>query len=318
MFKNNTSHFISGDGLSDEYFGFYSKWSSERYYDAKLRVFGKAKKSWGTYLEMTHDGANATIRTDVGDIKIAPAGNIDAGGKRITNVGSPVNGSDVVTKEYLENFLAQLKIPSIVVKDIDGNTYGAVKIGNQIWMAEDLKVTHYPNGDSIPYVKTDDWASLGYDEDGYNYFYDYEPNPFGSGIMYNWAAATGDLWQKDNKDGQGICPDGWHLPTEQDWTFLINYVGGNSYKLMKSGWALRADNSTGFSATPGCCIDNNGEYIRLNLTVECSEYAMYWTASPFDNISAVSVLITVWGFLAPELEHHDKKYGMIVRCIKDE
>jgi len=119
MFKNNTSHFISGDGLSDEYFGFYSKWSSERYYDAKLRVFGKAKKSWGTYLEMTHDGTNATIRTDVGDIKIAPAGNIDAGGKRITNVGSPVNGSDVVTKEYLENFLAQLKIPSIVVKDID-------------------------------------------------------------------------------------------------------------------------------------------------------------------------------------------------------
>lgn len=80
MFKNNNSHFISGDGLSDEMFGFYSVWSSTRTYDAKLKVFGKAGSSWGTYIELTHNGTDGMIRTDVGDINIAPAGSVTVNG----------------------------------------------------------------------------------------------------------------------------------------------------------------------------------------------------------------------------------------------
>jgi hypothetical protein len=73
-FINNTSHYISGDDKSNETFGFYSTWSSNRNYNAKLRVYGKARGSWGKYIEFTHDGTDATINTDAGNLTIAPAG----------------------------------------------------------------------------------------------------------------------------------------------------------------------------------------------------------------------------------------------------
>jgi hypothetical protein len=74
QFINNTSHYISGDDKSNETFGFYSTWSSNRNYNAKLRVYGKARGSWGKYIEFTHDGTDATINTDAGNLTIAPAG----------------------------------------------------------------------------------------------------------------------------------------------------------------------------------------------------------------------------------------------------
>ena len=74
QFINNTSHYISGDDKSNETFGFYSTWSSNRNYNAKLRVYGKARGSWGKYIEFTHDGTDATIKTDAGNLTIAPAG----------------------------------------------------------------------------------------------------------------------------------------------------------------------------------------------------------------------------------------------------
>ncbi|MBT6005105.1 MAG: tail fiber domain-containing protein, partial [Prolixibacteraceae bacterium] len=73
QFKRNNSHFFSGDDVSDEAFGFYSIWASIRNYDAKLRVHGNASGSWGTYLELTHNGTDGIIKTDVGDVYISPA-----------------------------------------------------------------------------------------------------------------------------------------------------------------------------------------------------------------------------------------------------
>ncbi len=90
QFKNNTSQFISGDDASNELFGFYSKWSNTRTYDAKLRVFGKATNSWGKYIEFTHDGTNATISTDAGNISLEPhGGEVQVTGK----VTAPVSGN---------------------------------------------------------------------------------------------------------------------------------------------------------------------------------------------------------------------------------
>ena len=74
QFANNTSQYISGDDASDEIFGFYSQWSNTRTYDAKLRVYGKTTGSWGKYVEITHDGTDGTIKTDAGNLTIAPAG----------------------------------------------------------------------------------------------------------------------------------------------------------------------------------------------------------------------------------------------------
>ncbi len=97
QFKNNSSQFISGDDDSNEIFGFYSKWGSIRSYDAKLRVYGKASGSWGKYVEITHDGKNAHITTDEGDIEIAPAGET-----KIKNLIDPVEDKDAATKKYVD------------------------------------------------------------------------------------------------------------------------------------------------------------------------------------------------------------------------
>lgn len=75
QFKNNNSQFISGDDASNEIFGFYSQWASTRTYDARLRIYGKATSSWGKYLELTHNGTDATISTDVGNLSIMPEKN---------------------------------------------------------------------------------------------------------------------------------------------------------------------------------------------------------------------------------------------------
>ena len=89
-FTNNSSQFISGDDGSDEIFGFYSTWANARTHDAKLRVYGKASSSWGKYVEITHDGTDGTIRSDAGDIKLAPAGNVVVD-KKIVATGSGNN-----------------------------------------------------------------------------------------------------------------------------------------------------------------------------------------------------------------------------------
>ena len=79
QFTNNSIHFIGGDDLSDEYFGFYSLYNSSRSYDAHLRVHGKAASDWGSYIDLTHDGTDAVISTDAGDIVLSPAVNVGIG-----------------------------------------------------------------------------------------------------------------------------------------------------------------------------------------------------------------------------------------------
>ena len=123
------------------------------------------------------------------------------------------------------------------VTDIDGNIYQTIKIGDQCWMAEDLKVSHYPNGDAIPYIDLDaTWGALADDNtsDAYTVYADNNndgtvdiANP-DYGYLYSYAAAIGDNWVRDNDasttDGQGVCPDGWHLPTDTEWLTLENEV----------------------------------------------------------------------------------------------
>jgi len=147
------------------------------------------------------------------------------------------------------------------VTDIDGNVYRTVKIGNQIWMAENLKVTHYRNGDLIPYVASNsEWTNLTtgarciYANDEYNVgTYSY---------LYNWYAVV---------DSRNIAPEGWHVPTDEEWKELEMYLGmsepdandtgdrgtDEGGKLKEAGtthWEspnTGATNESGFSALPG-------------------------------------------------------------------
>lgn len=147
---------------------------------------------------------------------------------------------------------------STTVTDIDGNEYDTVQIGTQVWMAENLRTTKYANGDPIPNV-TDDtqWTNL---TTGawchYNNDSQYE-NPYGK--LYNWYAVD---------DSRNVCPTGWHVPTDEEWTTLIDYLDPNAQgggitpntaggKMKSTGteyWLspnVDATNESGFSGLPG-------------------------------------------------------------------
>jgi uncharacterized protein (TIGR02145 family) len=148
-----------------------------------------------------------------------------------------------------------LNLISQTATDIDGNAYNTIIIGDQIWMKEDLKVSHYNNGDTIPNImEQGEWDTLTTGALS-NYFND-EGNVGTYGRMYNWYAVN---------DSRSIAPTGWHIPSESEWLTLFNYLGGvneASHKLRETGenhwngycggaYNNFATNESGFTALPG-------------------------------------------------------------------
>jgi len=137
---------------------------------------------------------------------------------------------------------------ALTVTDIDGNVYPTVTIGDQVWMAENLKTTHYNDGTPIPNVTDpDEWKNL---ITGAYCLYDNDTTKKEIyGALYNWYAV------ETNK----LCPTGWHVPTRDEWLVLIDYLGGSGIaggKLKSTGtlWVEPnncATNEVGFNALPG-------------------------------------------------------------------
>jgi uncharacterized protein (TIGR02145 family) len=150
-------------------------------------------------------------------------------------------------KNQIEQLSSYTSLLASGLVDIDGNNYPVVKIGNQIWMKENLRVSRYRNGDIIPVTEnygTRTGARRWYDNDSVSY-----EIPFGN--LYNWYAVY---------DNRGLCPFGWHIPSDADWTTLEIYLGGSSIAggKMKSvgttNWNspnTGATNESGFSALSG-------------------------------------------------------------------
>ena len=136
------------------------------------------------------------------------------------------------------------------VVDIDGNIYNTVTIGNQVWMAENLKVTHYTNGDPIPYVADSlEWINLK--TGAYCDYQNLKENGEIYGHLYNSFAID---------DERGLCPEGWHVPIKEEFDILREYLGGAKIagaKLKETKYEhwlipnIGATNSSGFSALPG-------------------------------------------------------------------
>jgi uncharacterized protein (TIGR02145 family) len=212
------------------------------------------------------------------------------------------------------------------VMDYDGNVYNTVQIDAQLWMAEDLRVTHYPNGDAIPHITNDDtWLNLENNNTDDAYCFYNNDNTTDYGALYSYAAAIGDNWARDNcsingDGGQGICPNGWHIPTDAEWTTLINYLGGVNVaggKMKEVGTAhwespnAAADNSSGLTLLPG----GNRRY-DFGGFVELMEYGDWWSATPDNNSKAYKRGADTYG---PEAYRNSiyMSYGISVRCIKD-
>ena len=162
------------------------------------------------------------------------------------------------------------------VTDFDGNTYSTVQIGNQCWMAENLRSKHYSNGDMIPVGDIDKKNDNPRNPSPYRYCPNNDEEEVPKyGYLYNWPAAMHGSLANDKipSEVQGVCPDGWHVPSCTEWTQLTDYVcrqtencDGRNARIAKffcatSGWndCLDRDtpghnphlnNATGFSALP--------------------------------------------------------------------
>jgi len=220
--------------------------------------------------------------------------------------------------KHLQIFLIECLILSLLtiscerkyITDIDGNKYRIVKIGDQLWMAENLRVAHYNNGDPIPEIKeNEEWSNIKIgaccnynNNDSLRKIY---------GKLYNWYAII---------DSRGIAPKGWRIPTTEDLMKLINYLGGDSVaggKLKEKGlihWLypnIGATNESGFNALPGGYrLNYGGTFHALGAN------GYFWTTTEsFELYSWSQQIFYAFADKSPEMEFAN--YGFSVRCVKD-
>lgn len=204
-------------------------------------------------------------------------------------------------------------IQAQTVNDIDGNMYKTVTIGNQIWMAENLKTTKYNDGMAIPLV-TDNAAwtnrdSIALTTPAY-YWYDNDSTTKKTyGALYNgYAVKTGKL-----------CPNGWHVPDDAEWSELTTYLGGEDVaggKLKETGtdhWQSPnkgATNESGFTALPGGYRTMNGNFYYIN------GGSGWWSSTKYNSTYSWS------RGMHSDTEHvsrgaNELPNSLYVRCLKD-
>lgn len=223
----------------------------------------------------------------------------------------------------------------------DNREYKTVKIGNQIWMAENLAYLpsvspHSEESYTEPYYYVYGYEGTSVSEakatDNYNTY----------GVLYNWPAAmNGATSSNTNPSGvQGICPTGWHLPSDAEWTELSNYLINNGYnydgtttgnKIAKAlaattnwvassylgtatfgmpGYDLLSNNSSGFSGLPGGYRVNNGSFYDIGI----GGHGWSCTENTADTAWLMSLYYHYTSFVRNEF---NKAYGFSVRCVRD-
>lgn len=195
------------------------------------------------------------------------------------------------------------------VTDIDGNLYHTVTIGTQTWMVENLKTTKYRNGDPIPNV-TDGtlWENLTSGA-----YCDYANTPGNSttyGRLYNWFAVN---------DSRNIAPAGWHVPSDDEWSTLVEFLGGWEIaggKLKETStthWFSSnygATNESGFTALPGGVRDTYGAFYSISLN------GFWWSSTEYS--TAYAWLRDMYYSSAYVGRNNSfKGYGFSVRCLRD-
>lgn len=210
------------------------------------------------------------------------------------------------------------------VTDIEGNSYNLVTIGTQIWMKENLKTTKYNDGTSIPLV-TDVtvWSNLS--TPGYCWYNNDEAsNKTIYGSLYNWYTV----------DTRKLCPQGWHVPTDADWTILTDFLTNNNYGYQSSGndiaksmsaplaWTTNStagtvgndqtsNNSSGFKALPGGHRSYNGVFYNIG------DIGYWWSSSENDANLAYYRNMNYNNSIVTRGNSLSKLVGFSIRCIKN-
>jgi uncharacterized protein (TIGR02145 family) len=199
------------------------------------------------------------------------------------------------------------------IKDAEGNEYKTVQIGDQVWMAENLRTSVFGNGDSIPNVKSKEkWVDL---TSGAWVYYQNNPNfnpTFGK--LYNWYVI---------EDERGICPAGFHVPTNEEWNALGAFLVDQGYTneegvilKAKQGWndhetlSGNGEDKYQFGALPGGNRNLNGTFSKMGIN------GYWWSAS-------VNNIVNAWcrylyNSSSSILCYDDfKNYGFSIRCVQD-
>jgi uncharacterized protein (TIGR02145 family) len=235
----------------------------------------------GTWTSLTGKPTFSTVATsgNYNDLSSRPDlttyATKDMDGENITNLGVPTNNSDAATKAYVDALEAKLSAledilvtNGTILKDYDGNIYRTVVIGTQTWMADNLRTTHYADGTPIAEYYSANNSSANDEE---------------YGLLYNWATTmNGSASSSSNPSGvTGICPTGWHVPSDSEWKTLETYLGMEAAQLnltmawrgTDQGTQLNPGGTTGFNS------DFAGLRYNFNQFVQFGTKGSFWSST---------------------------------------
>ena len=196
--------------------------------------------------------------------------------------------------------------------------YESVRIGNQEWMARNLDTDRFRNGDLIPHIESyEEWEKVGENGQPGWCYYDNDPeNGKKYGKLYNWYAVN---------DPRGLAPESFHVPTDREWTILVEFLGGENmpgYKIKSDeGWTSwededgeiqngNGDNSSGFNALPGGYHQGDGSFDDIR------NQALFWSDTENNSGLARCRYLNFYNSFAFEISYN-KKLGFSVRCLRD-
>lgn len=227
--------------------------------------------------------------------------------KAVNSLGT-VYGDDLsftTLAEKVNNILFNPDLTYGSISDIDGNAYKTIQIGSQTWMAENLKTTKFNDNTTVPFVtEVTIWSALS--TPGYSW---YNNDSIAYGALYNWYSVnTGKL-----------CPTGWHVPSDAEWTGLTTYLGGDSIagdKIKEEGilhWIAPntgATNESGLTGLPGGYRNDIGTFGNVK------KIGYWWSSTSFNTVDAY------YRFISSDYEpvirsNSSQKGGFSVRCLKD-
>jgi uncharacterized protein (TIGR02145 family) len=247
-----------------------------------------------------------------------------AGTNRITNLAPPQETMDATTKGYVDALedritTLELLLGVATLSDVDGNTYEYVQIGTQIWMAENLKVTHYADGTPIDLVTNGTtWSNFSETDKAYCYYNNNAGNSYGA--LYTWAAATNgaESSSQNPSNVQGVCPDGWHLPSDAEWEQLRDFIGstGAGGKLKETGTTHWTSPNTGATDEYGFTALPNGERATNGSFINKGNEAFFWTTESSYSTSGTAVYL-LYNSSSMLWSSNSKSLGRSVRCVKD-
>ena len=267
--------------------------------------------------------ADGTWDTDYSATKTAEHQYTTDGMRRILLEVKDSDGQTDTTSQKINVYSANPE----TVTDIDGNVYHTVKIGDQWWMVENLRVTHYRDGSSIPFViYNDNWVLQ---KSGAYCYYDIDTTHIAEyGLLYNFYAVAMDNFA-------GLAPQGWHVASDDEWKELERFLGMSDEEIDKVLWKgtdeggelkesgtvhwnypnKGATNESGFTALPGGCRNGDmtgsgGNFLGLNTA------AFFWTSTAYISPNALRRALT-----NDESRINDtsmkRTWGLSVRCIRD-